>query len=350
MPLTGSVNLFYGVHDTRDLEVEVNTLGQAEVANWMADVLAQYEQMSAEVRSRLIARQTTNYIESMRREASGFMQPADEYSRPDIRRVAGKYLLRYPLEKWQDATGWTDDYLEYATVLDLAQDALAQAQRDQNTLMRSALRALLRSDTWTFEDPIWGSLAIQPLLNGDGTIPPEYFGTTFAGSHTHYVASAGAAIANADFVTIYNHLYEHGLSGNIVVWIPKNLEASVRALTTFVEVPDPRLQQPTTGTYAIVSEAQAIGRINHMDIVVKPYMPDNYLFAWDKTSGPPLVERIPDKANLRGLRVVAQERSYPLRNSMWERRFGFGVANRINGVAMFVTAGGAYVNPTTLVW
>lgn len=347
-----------GNHDIRDLQtnVLVNTLGQRVVADYLANILAQYEAEAADLRATMLGPQITEYVLGIDREANGmYLQRGSEYSRPDAFRVApGRDVLRFPLYVFQRRTSWTRYYLARASVDDLLRTQRALAYQDTNTLIREGLRALLVKENFTFKDEFYGDLLITPFLNADGFIPPPYFNNTFAGSHNHYAGTNGA-LTNAHFLTIRNHLREHGYFGNLKAWVASAQEDVIRALTDFKPRPDPFIvvAPGSTTEYALVDDPDAIGRISDIQIIVKPYMPSNYIFAWDSAAGPPLLERIHEVEQFRGFKIVANEETFPLEDVMYERWVGYGVANRINGYCLEVNGGAGqnaasatYTSPT----
>jgi hypothetical protein len=48
----------------------------------------------------------------------------------------------------------------------------------------------------------------------------------------------------------------------------------------------------------------------------------------------------------RGLNLVAEDEDYPMRTAYYERRFGLGVGNRLNGYALEVSTDGSYAPPS----
>jgi hypothetical protein len=78
-------------------------------------------------------------------------------------------------------------------------------------------------------------------------------------------------------------------------------------------------------------------------------MPANYLLGLDLNQPSPLKRRIDVATSLRGFRLVADwdtSNEFPLAKSTWRDRHGYGVAERLNGVAMFLDAGGSYTVPS----
>mgnify|MGYP000424540598 CR=1 FL=1 len=47
-----------------------------------------------------------------------------------------------------------------------------------------------------------------------------------------------------------------------------------------------------------------------------------------------------------GLQLVATDNQHPFESSFWRHRFGFGAANRLNGVVIELANGGSYTVPS----
>lgn len=347
-------NVYGGAHDIRDLQpdVQINAVGQRIVADYLVNILEEYNSQWDEIRATMLGPTITEYRLGIEREAGAmYLQQADEYSRPDAFRLGGRTFLQWPLRPYQRRTAWTRTYLARATVGDLLRLQQALSLQDTNTQIRDALWALLNVDGYTFDDEMYGPLTIAPFLNGDGFIPPPFFGTTFDGNHTHYMATNGALVEADIMTTAMAHLREHGMATNLIAWCDPNLTDEIGAFTNFKPRPDPNIIIPSFGgtqEYAVVTEADAIGRLGQVQIVPKPFMPANYIFIWDASLGPPLLERVHEVPEFRGFNLVLQEEKFPLRDAFYERWTGYAVNNRINGFAIFVDAGASYVTPATL--
>jgi hypothetical protein len=85
-----------------------------------------------------------------------------------------------------------------------------------------------------------------------------------------------------------------------------------------------------------------------MEVRINDDLPDNYGYAYDAASDPPLAFREDPQPSLNGFRSVQDDPNdnYPLRNSFFVRRGGFGVRNRANGIAFQVVASTTYTDPT----
>ena len=83
-------------------------------------------------------------------------------------------------------------------------------------------------------------------------------------------------------------------------------------------------------------------------IVQWDWTPSGYLFGLHMDAPKPLIQRVdPSDTGLpRGLTMVAENEEYPFRGMHWQHRFGFGVGNRLNGVAVQIVASSSYTIPT----
>jgi hypothetical protein len=214
----------------------------------------------------------------------------------------------------------------------------------------------------TFTDERNGSLTIQPLANNDSVVYPPVLGSVSDATENHYLesnyASASISDTNDPVVTIVNDIEEHfGTqtgNGNIVVFINNAETAKITALTAFVDTPDRFVRE---GVQTAVPGAipnipgKILGRHrNGAWISEWRHIPANYLLGIHLEAPPPLKMRVdPAETGLpRGLALVSRDQMYPLEASEWRARFGFGVANRLNGVVVELGTGGSYSVPTVV--
>jgi len=76
-----------------------------------------------------------------------------------------------------------------------------------------------------------GPHVLRPVVWGLGMVPPPYLGTTFDGSHKHYLTTGSTVLDALDVDNMIKHVTEHGyglLSGSQLVLIvnPIDFEAS----------------------------------------------------------------------------------------------------------------------------
>jgi hypothetical protein len=93
------------------------------------------------------------------------------------------------------------------------------------------------------------------------------------------------------------------------------------------------------------------GSYGLMAILEEDWIPAGYLFAFSAQGGPggqtaPIAFRESTNPAARGLILQrGTNPEYPLADSFYYRKFGVGVRQRGNGVAMFITGGGVYTSP-----
>jgi hypothetical protein len=207
---------------------------------------------------------------------------------------------------------------------------------------------------------VHGALNIQPLANGDSVVYPPVIASTTEAIEDHYLVSGYAAATidatNNPFVTIEEDLVQHfgrtQGNDNVAVWINSAQSAKVRAIAAFDEVPD-RFVNPGVVPAVPVNlpagmPGRVIGRLSGCWVLEWDWMPATYMFGLLLDQPKPLIERVdtPDSGLGSGLQLVAQTSYAPLEGAHYSHRFGFGCGNRLNGVAMFVDAGGAYTVPS----
>lgn len=346
----------YGILDSRDLQRTVAQITERGLAQAIRQYLDSYNAILNEFLG-AYASPTTAYSERYYLGAqAGRNRPSDEFSRGLIsRRPEPTYFdVAYPIKQTEDRLGWTNLFLAKATGESIQRDFLASQERDRNTMLADLLSAIFYKTNYTWADDEHGSLTINRLLNGDGTVPPPFGGKTFLSTHTHYVSTNGA-LTQAFLATVYEHLREHGNGTDVVLEIARNLAATVQAMTGFapaVSTQDSRLNL-TTATQIVTSDVtspRAIGRVANMEVRIHDSFPDNYFFATDLASDPPVAMREDPEAGLRGYQLTQDnaDDNHPLRNAWFIRRAGFGVRNRSNGVMGIVDAGAVYLDPATL--
>lgn len=338
-----------------------NTAGQRMIYDAIADYLAMHNAALAAAMAAFVEEETENYTERFQLPGGGRMQRRGSQSDAAAVKQTGKWDVAYPLEDFADAIAGDDVTMAYTTVRDLEKHVLTVATRDRNTVRHELLRAMFRSSAATFVDPLHGSLTIRPLASGDGTLYPPVIGSDTEADDTHLVNTGYAASSISDTndpiagVAI-PELEEHfgQITGNspIAVFINTAQVAKVAALTALIEVSDrwitpgddtaqPNSLPPIPGK--IIGRHSAGAWVSQWD-----YIPAGYMLAVHLEAPKPLKMRVDpaDTGLARGLALVARDMEFPFERSTWRHRFGFGVANRLNGVAIEVSADGTYTTPT----
>lgn len=349
-----------GLLGVEDRSTTVDQVGQREVFDAINEVAARHEEETAEMTRAFVQETTTVYKEVYHLPGGGMMQDADETgAQPGAVKSGGVWDVAYDLRDARDALGWNDVAIAYMTVAELDAHMETITIRHMNWLRYHIMRHLLNSANETFRDKIRGQLTIKRLANGDADAYPPLIGTDDSEilSHNHYIgtsyAGAGISAVNNPVPVIKEHLEEHFDTGRPVLLISTAQEAVFRAVPGFVartaENVAPGDDQDTLETDGFDRVPGVLqGTLNDVAIFTWRRMPADYAFAWDLESPLPLKERIDEDraASLRGFKLVADQTDFPLTKSQWRDRRGFGVANRLNGVAVHFSGASTYTTPT----
>jgi hypothetical protein len=284
----------------------------------------------------------------------GEFNETDEIGRTPTQKVRAGQTVGFPLRKFQHAIGWTQDYLDRATVQDFAQSQLNAQKAHRRLVARELKKALYGAANYTWVDiyaPAAIDVPVKAFWNADGaSIPQGPNGEVFTGStHTHYFGSATLTTTAVD--GLINTIVEHGFGNGVRIYINRADEAGWRLLTGFQAyvVGDLTVGTgagiPTNRTLDITRlDNRAIGRYGAAEIWVKPWAMPNYAIALAAgENAKPLAQR---KDIVRpGLYTAATLSAFPLIAEYMQVFLGFGVWNRGNGaVLQFNNA--TYTTPT----
>ncbi|OLD63744.1 MAG: hypothetical protein AUF65_01165 [Chloroflexi bacterium 13_1_20CM_50_12] len=261
------------------------------------------------------------------------MIEGDEFSRPDAQKVTvNPVAMGFPLRIKQAAYGVTKLFMETKTLGDLEQVITAATDadiRDRLKTIRAALfnpvNNLTYKDRWV--DGI--TLPIRALVNADGAyIRPDQFGNIFdPNTHTHFLGTS--SFADTDLLALIATVVEHYPIGAVKVYINRANESTVRGFTSgttkFYPYYDARLtpsvnQDAALGTNLDMLSIydRAIGIFGASEVWIKPWVPANYVFAFN--TGAP--------------NIAAQIEMYPLQAQFLEREYGIAVYERTNGACL----------------
>jgi hypothetical protein len=343
--------------DDADRTRTVNNVGQGAIFTATRDYIARINADRQAAAGVFVERTTDRYTERYYAPGGGFLQRRGRQTQTASVKAGGSWDVAFPLEDFGAQISGDDVALAYMTLEAYQRHVDTVVIQDTNTYRFEILRALVNSTAGTFIDPIYGSLTIQRLANGDATLFPPLLGATAEATDTHYLESGYAASAISDannpFVTIREELEEHwGTDGNIAVFINNAQVAKTEALADFDEVND-RFVRAGADTATVINvpanmPGRVIGRTNNVWVVEWRYVPAGYLIGIDLSAPAPLVERVdPADTGLgQGLQLVAEDEIYPFRMAHWRHRFGLGAGNRLNGVVLELGTGGTYTVPT----
>lgn len=286
--------------------------------------------------------------------ASAKFEEATEFGRPQKVRLA--YVSRgFPLGHFDLGYGYTQEFIDSARGSDIASIRLTVENAWNTLLFNGVLRALFTATNATDEDGI----VARRLYNADGEVPPTWKFTTHAGSHTHYLTSAGASFDGVDLNAMEEHLVHHGYGpangSTLVLFLNRAEMAVARTLTGFI--PAASSDRPAILTGPIVGNTGSApagltvqGYHGLWVIVENDDIPPGYMLGITTgglSAGTNIVGyRRHENPSVRGLRLVEGPRqNYPLYDSTYDGYAGFGVRHRGGAVVMQVTAG-AYATPS----
>lgn len=292
----------------------------------------------------LFVERTVLYKERYKQVGAARLQPVDDDGRARPIKPSGYYDVAFPIQA--GGTAWGANYVTRAkmTVDDVARQLDMMLIADIRWVRDHILGALFQTTAWTFTDPLYGALSVQPLANGDGVLYNIIAGNDAGADDTHQLGQAGAISATNPFPTIYTELNEHPENGGkTIAFIPTGLKANTEALATFQPVADANIRvgadsNQLVGSLGVAVPGTVIGyETSGVWIVEWPFLPANYIVAVT-TDGPrPVAMREDPEEELRGFKQVAERADHPFWESQWLRRAGFGIRNRVGAVVMEVS-------------
>jgi hypothetical protein len=344
-----------GTHSIKDLLAikfqSVKAYGMNTIQEVVQNELQVHNELATEMVDGL-CEVTTDAQRIYGTNVEGSMVKVDEFGRAPTQKQDVGDTVGFPLERYQFAIGWTEDWFEKKTPADLALAVIGAEQAHKRALIDNIKYALFRSANYTFRDYLvdYVSLSVKRLVNADSAkIPNGPFGLAFDGStHTHYLANATLTTAALDSALLT--VREHGHGNGMQIAINFADEASFRGLSGFVAYLDPRIIASTSSNNArgtldtINIYDRKLGIYNGAEVVVKPWVPQNYCFVWAADDGKPLAFRQEKQESLQGLRIPAMFSAFPLVAEYMQAEFGVGVWNRTNGAVLRFN-NGTYADP-----
>jgi hypothetical protein len=289
---------------------------------------------------------TTSAQEQFDLPSGGTLQPIDESGNPLPVKFSGSYQVAFPIQG--GATAWGNNRVTRAlmTVEETNKFTVDAMSKDADWMSRHLLAAILTNTAWVFNDTVGengsrglGNVTVQPLANGDSVAYTMTGGAT--SPDNHYLAQlAGISDANNPFPAIKLELSEHpsNANGDIICWCSDNLSESIRGLTAFVSVPDSDIQDTSLNDRIVrtpdLAFGELLGKVDGVWVAEYKRLPAGYMMAHATGGGPILKMREYPSPALQGF--------FPEQNNVdgnhlefrMIRYAGFGVANRVGGLAM----------------
>jgi hypothetical protein len=336
------------------------TAGQRAIYDLSAQYVARYNADMEAAIGIFVDGTTTDHKLRYKLPGGGLLQRRGTQSVPGAVKASGSWDVAFPLEDFGAQVAGDDVSLAYMTAQELQRHLDTVVNQDRNTVRYEILKAIFNSTAGTFVDPLWGSLTIERLANGDSVVYPPVLGSTSEATDNHYLESGYAASAISDtndpVITLVDELEEHfgSVTGNsdIVIFHNNAQNAKLQALTGFIDVPDAMIRVgDATDVPAMLPSVpgKVIGRHTKGAWLVEwRFIPANYMVAVHAEEAKPLLMRVdPADTGLgTGLQLVANDADFPFVSSFWRHRFGVGVGNRLNGAVMELGTGGTYSVPS----
>lgn len=362
-----------GIATEGDALVQVLADGTDLNAMWaeLRQVLSTWNQERSAI-AQLFAHGTTNTADAVPQSIlDESFEPASEFGEPTSLRVPSEYLLLgYTLDDFDRATRFTWKALRAMTA-EQVRSAVDGVLAADNKLVNGLIMRRLFDNTHHTNE--WGHTC-YPLWSGDGVVPPTWAGKTFAGDHTHYLASGHTDLDSGDLEAAFAHIIEHGYAqdlpsqllvlvhpdeAKVVSKFKAGVENNNSAVASFDYIPSsgsaPYLLPvgqtiqgtPAPGTY---NGLKVNGSYGPGLVIQSYYIPAKYVLVV-AAAGPnsplnPIGLRQHANAAYQGLRQIpGNVPAYPLQDSFFARAIGTGVRHRGAAVVTQLTAG-AYTVPT----
>lgn len=288
------------------------------------------------------------------------MQPMALLAQPDATKAYGELDVQFPLLDYGAANLRDRISYAYMTVAELNRHLDTIFRQDTNTVRLEIMKALFNNANWTFKDKFHGDLTIKSLANTDGTTYPPVEGSDVEADDNHYLypgyAAASISDTNNPCKTVRDELEEHFGTptggSNIIYLVTPAIADALEGLTDFDPV-NPRVVNPGANTDTLMNipvgtPGRVRGYCDGVWVVEWRNLPANYGIAIDSDVERPLQERVDpiDTGLPQGLNLITETDDHPFRTAIYQHRFGYGVANRLNGVVTQFGTGGSYAVPT----
>lgn len=347
--------VLYGFHQLTDIYASRVAATNIVAVNDAINAAVTEHNRQIDALMSLFVSPTTNYTERYAQMSAASLQPLDNNGRARPIKPSGFYDIAFPIQ--EAGSAWGANYVTRAkmTVADTERITAMMLMADNRWMRDRVLAALFAAATWTFPDPLYGNLTIQPLaLTSDGVTYQLTSGSDTASTDDHHLAQANAIGAGADnpYPAIFTELMEHPEnSGDVIAFIPTALKATTTALTTFYPLADGNLQVGSgstvlTGNLGVTTPGTLLGyEASGVWIVEWKSLPATHIVAVATGGERPLAMRQDPEPELQGFNRVAERDDHPFYESQWLRRAGFGARNRV-GALVYRVGNGTYAAPT----
>lgn len=291
----------------------------------------------------LFVQPTTEYKVRYAQIGASRSQPLDENGRARPIVPSGFYDVGFPIRDSGNAWGATFKAREKLTVGDANRITATMLNGDKVWMRDQMLAALFATTAYNYIDPKYGTIAVEPLANGDA-VTYQRAGSLTSSADTHQLGFANAIGAGADdpYPDIHDELVEHPENdGEVLALIATDQRATTEALTGFHQVTDPNIALGISSDRLVGSLGTAVPGevIGYHDsgvwIAEWSSLPNGYIIGCMTAGSPALAMRQEPEAALQGfIRVPDQRIDHPFYETQYVRFAGFGGWNRVGAVAV----------------
>lgn len=341
----------------------VNTIGQRIVYDATLQLLGDHNNDVEAMKSVFVARQTTDFLIRYASPGTGRMQRVGPQGRAKAVQADGGWDVGFPLEEFAARIDTNRVAMAYMSMQAYDRQLKTIMKQDVNTVRDEVLKCYFNNTARPgTDDTRRVTVTVQPLaLTSDSVKYPPIVGSTDDATAQGYLTSGyvSSAISDANnpFPTMVKYLESHfgqpTGGSNIVVFINIAEKTVVEALADFDRVANRFLTYGDNVTlvdpekYPAGLPGRTLGECSNALIQQWDWIPAGYMLAVHLDAEQAIYERIdpPELGLGSGLQLIFQDQDHPFRTAQWSHRFGMGIANRLNGVVMQLTAG-SYAIPT----
>src|SRR5882672_8263294 len=204
----------FGILGLQDNDTSyVSTIGQRLIFDAVNQYLTMVNEDMNTAMSVFVEGTTTNYKERYKLPGGGRLQQMGGQAKPGAVKGYGSWDVAYPLKDFGAMLAEDPVTMAYMTLPELQRHLDTVRIQAINTLRFEMLYALFnsRAGSYTsFVDPIWGTLQVQALANGDATVYPPVLGSESEATENLYLesgyAASGISDTNDPYVTIIDKL------------------------------------------------------------------------------------------------------------------------------------------------
>ncbi len=347
----------YGFQDISHLVDErlINDVGVEIVEDAIRKSLDVHNQVMNSMLDLFVER-TVEYKKRYMSPVHTSLQPIDpETGRARPIMAVGHYDVAWPMTWGATALAATKIALMRMTMVEGARRTMAIMEADRRWMRDHILASLFYNAAYNYADPEYGTLAIQPLANGDTVTYYKKGSADTAATDTHYFAQAAAISDDANILkTVADDLREHPENdGEVLFLAATNQEAAIMDLAQFHLKIDPNIR---TGTGEDVLVGAGPGVAYPGELIGYEGYSRSWVSRWDAlpagyilgvaTGGSRALRMREDPiAALRGFFLDYERINQPFWEAQYKRGCGFGSWNRV-GAAVTYIGGAEYAVPT----